>query len=242
MDFTVRIADKNIAVTSIYDQVKVLCRDYLTEQAADFSVTVSPEDIAREHKQNRREAEIERIREVEYPESYLETLAVYRKIVVQMLEYDTFLMHGAVVAEGERAWLFTAHSGTGKTTHIRLWLDNIEGSYVVNGDKPLIRIGEQITDFGTPWSGKEGMNKNIGMKLCGIVLLERGAENRINALSFSEALPTLIQQSYRPKDKQQLSKTLALIGKLSGRVPMYRLQCNMLPDAAFTAYSVLSGE
>ena len=242
MNFTVRLADKNIAVTSIYDQVKVLCRDYLTEQAADFSVTVSPEDIAREHKQNRREAEIERIREVEYPESYLETLAVYRKIVVQMLEYDTFLMHGAVVAVGERAWLFTAHSGTGKTTHIRLWLDNIEGSYVVNGDKPLIRIGEQITVFGTPWSGKEGMNKNIGVKLCGIVLRERGAENRINALSFSEALPTLIQQSYRPKDKQQLSKTLALIGKLSGRVPMYRLQCNMLPDAAFTAYSALSAE
>ncbi|MCR5539746.1 MAG: hypothetical protein K6F71_02750 [Ruminococcus sp.] len=242
MDFTVRLVEKNIAITSIYDQVKVLCRDYLTEHAADFSVTVSPEDIAREHKQNRREAEIERIREVEYPESYLETLAVYRKIVVQMLEYDTFLMHGAVVAVGERAWLFTAHPGTGKTTHIRLWLDNIEGSYVVNGDKPLIQIGEQITVFGTPWSGKEGMNKNIGVKLCGIVLLERGAENCINALSFSEALPTLIQQSYRPKDKQQLSKTLALIGKLSGRVPMYRLQCNMLPDAAFTAYSVLSAE
>ena len=149
-------------------------------------------------------------------------------------------MHGAVVAVGERAWLFTAASGTGKTTHIRLWLENIEGSYVVNGDKPLIHIGEKMTVYGTPWAGKEGMQKNVGVKLCGIVFLERGRENRIERVAFSRALPTLIQQSYRPNDKTSLEKTLGLIGRLGSSLPLYRLQYNMLPEVAFTAYEKLN--
>ena len=150
-------------------------------------------------------------------------------------------MHGAVIAVGQKAWLFTAPSGTGKTTHIRLWLENIPGSYVVNGDKPLIRMGEEVTVFGTPWAGKEGMQRNTGVPLCGIVLLERGALNRIEALDFAHALPTLIQQIYRPKEREPLEKTLELIGELDRRIPLYRIECNMLPEAALTAYETLCG-
>ena len=240
MTFTIRLADKNIGVSSMYGEVYKLCKDYLTDGEPDFRVSTAPEDIALEREKNIREAETEGIPLVDYPDSYLETLAVYRKIAAQMLDHDTFLMHGAVVAVGERAWLFTAASGTGKTTHIRLWLENIEGSYVVNGDKPLIHIGEKMTVYGTPWAGKEGMQKNVGVKLCGIVFLERGRENRIERVAFSRALPTLIQQSYRPNDKTSLEKTLGLIGKLGSSLPLYRLQCNMLPEAAFTAYEKLN--
>ena len=242
MDFKIRLADVNIEIHSIHDEVHRLCRNYLTEDEADMSVSVTQEDIAFEREMNRREAETENIPLVDYPGSYLETLAVYRKIAVHMLPHDTFLMHGAVIAVRDRAWLFTAPSGTGKTTHIRLWLDNIEGSYVVNGDKPLVHIGEEITVYGTPWAGKEGMCRNTGVRLCGIVLLERGSENRIGRISFSQALPTLVQQSYRPNDKKDLEKTLELIGKLGSRIPLYRLECNMLPEAAFTAYRTLCGE
>ena len=242
MEFTIRLAEKNIAVKSVYDEVHRLCRSYLADGAPDMCVAVTDDDIAREKALNIREAEAEGITVVNYPEPYLETLAVYRKIAEEMLGFDTFLMHGAVVAVGDRAWLFTAASGTGKTTHIRLWLDNIEGSYVVNGDKPLVHIGEEITVYGTPWAGKEGMCRNIGVRLCGIVLLERGSENRIGRISFSQALPTLVQQSYRPNDRKDLEKTLELIGRLGLRIPLYRLECNMLPEAAFTAYRELCGE
>lgn len=240
MEFKIRLADVNIAVNSIYDEVFMLCRDYLTDGEPDFCVSPAPADIEYERVKNIREAETEGIIPVDYPDSYLETLAVYRKIAVQMLARDTFLLHGAVVAVGDRAWLFTASSGTGKTTHIRLWLDNIKGSYVVNGDKPLIRIGEEVTVYGTPWAGKEGMQKNAGVKLCGIVILERGAENSIERTTLSQVLPVLIQQSYRPNEKSELEKTLGLIGKLGSRIPLYRLKCNMLPEAALTAYNMLS--
>lgn len=241
MEFTIRLAEKNIAVKSVYDEVHRLCRGYLADGAPDMCVAVTDDDIAREKALNIREAEAEGITVVNYPDPYLETLAVYRKIAEEMLGFDTFLMHGAVVAVGDRAWLFTAASGTGKTTHIRLWLDNIAGSYVVNGDKPLIRTGEQVTVYGTPWAGKEGMQKNVGVSLCGVTFLERGLENRIERASFAQMLPMLVQQSYRPNDKPALEKTLKLIGELGRRVPLYRLSCNMHPDAAFTAFEKLSG-
>ena len=241
MEFTLCLAGINIAVTSIYEEVYGLCHDYLTDKPADITLTVMPEDILRERRINIREAQIEGIGFVDYPDPYLETLAVYRKIATMMLEFDTFLMHGAVVAVGNKGWLFTAPSGTGKTTHINLWLKNIPGSYVVNGDKPLIHIGEECTVYGTPWAGKEGMNRNIGVKLCGIVFLNRGKDNCIEQVSISKVLPTFIQQCFRPRDKEGLEKTLALLSRIGKKVPMYQLYCNMDPEAAFVAYNVLNG-
>ena len=143
MEFTVRLADVNIRVVSLYDEVHELCRDYLTDGEPEFTVTTAPDDITYEKEVNIREAMVEGIPVVEYPDSYLETLAVYRKIVAGLMDKGIMLMHGAVIAVGDKAWLFTAPSGTGKTTHINLWLENIPGSYVVNGDKPLIRVGDK---------------------------------------------------------------------------------------------------
>ena len=216
--------------------------------ATEFTVTTAPDDIIYEKEVNIREAMVEEkqvnIREamvegipvVEYPDSYLETLAVYRKIVAGLMDKGIMLMHGAVVAVGDKAWLFTAPSGTGKTTHINLWLE----SYVVNGDKPLIRVGESPIVYGTPWAGKEGLNKNIGVNLCGIVLLDRGAENEIEKVSFSQIMPVLIQQSYRPKTREGVQKSMNLLCELCKNVPLYHLQCNMLPEAAWTVYNTVS--
>jgi len=239
MEFTVRLADVNIAVKSLYDEVYTLCRDYLTDGAPDIEVVTAPEDIDYERLVNVREAQIEGIAVVDYPASYLETLAVYRRIVTGLLDSDIILMHGAVVAVGDMAWLFTAPSGTGKTTHINLWLENIPGSYVVNGDKPLIHIGEECTVYGTPWAGKEGMNRNVGVKLCGIVFLNRGADNKIDRVTMAQVLPVLVQQSYRPRDKAGVEKTLRLITRLGKTVPLYSLYCNMDPSAATVAYEAL---
>lgn len=241
MEFTVCLAGINVAVKSIFDEVYDFCRDYMTCEVADLSVEVTPDDIAYERFINIREAQIEGIPVVDYTDSYLETLAVYRKIVSKLLEFDIFLMHGAVVAVGDKAWLFTAPSGTGKTTHINLWLNNISGSYVVNGDKPLIHIGDECIVYGTPWAGKERMNRNVGVKLCGIVILNRGADNYIEKVPMTQVLPTLIQQSYRPKDKVGLETTLALLSRLGRKIPMYQLYCNMEPEAALIAYNTLIG-
>ena len=134
MVFTVCLAGINVAVTSIFDEVYELCRDYLTDAAPDIIVTVTPEDIDYEKNVNVRESQIEGIPVVDYPDSYLETLAVYRKIVESMLGYDTLLMHGAVIAVGNKAWLFTAPSGTGKSTQAELW-ERYRNAEQINGDR-----------------------------------------------------------------------------------------------------------
>ena len=237
MTFTVRIAGVDIRVDSIYDEVYKMCRDYLCDSAGELSVTITPEDIDFERRKSLREAAVEGRIPVIYPEPYLETLAVYRKIASGMLDYDAFLMHGAVIGVDGEAYLFTALSGVGKTTHILLWLENIEGSFVINGDKPILRFtGDGVYAFGTPWAGKEKYNTNTSLPLGAIVLLGRGEKNEITPVSFMRVYPMLLQQIYRPARPDDMRKTLELLKKLGERVDFYELRCNMEPEAAIVAY------
>lgn len=235
-EFTVKLAGVPIAVKARFDDVRQLCRDYLTTQPPAFTVCPTPEEVALEQVKSDREAEVEGLPKRRYPEGYLETIAVYRKIAAALLDYDVFLMHGSAVCADGQAYLFTAPSGTGKTTHTRLWLREIPGAFVINGDKPLIRVGEGGCEiFGTPWSGKEGMNTNASAPLKAVCVLERGQTNVIEKQSFSDVLPVVIQQSYRPRDEAAMSKTLSLIRRLGEQVRFYRLRCNMDPEAALVA-------
>ena len=228
-----------IRVEALYDAVYRLCAGYLTDAAPAVTVRTVPEDLAREREKAAREAVLEGLPPVDWDDGYLETLAVYRKIATALLEYDCLLMHGAAVAVGTSAWLFTAPSGTGKTTHIRFWLDRVPGAFAVNGDKPLLRVGERVEVCGTPWAGKEGLNRNVTVPLRGIVLLERAEENAIAPASFSEALPRLLQQTYRPPEAAALRRTLELLRSLGGRVRLWRLGCTPEPEAADTAWAAL---
>lgn len=93
----------------------------------------------------------------QYSLQYLETLAALRKIADFMPEKDCFLMHGAVVAWKDQGYLFTAPSGTGKSTHLALWKKYLgDQAEVINGDKPFLKVMEdEVWVYGTPWAGKE---------------------------------------------------------------------------------------
>lgn len=237
MDFCISIAGVNVGIHSLYQEVFELCKDYLCGGAEDFSVAVTAEDIDYERRKYLREAMAEHRMPTIFPDPYLETLAAYRKIAVGMLDYDAFLMHGAVIGVGDEAYLFTAPSGVGKTTHIRLWLENIPGAFVVNGDKPILRLSEGgVIACGTPWSGKEGMNRNVNLPLKAIVFLHRGTENTIESVPFAHVYPQMIQQIYRPTQAIALNKTLSLMKQTVGQVDLYDLRCNMEPQAARVAY------
>ena len=237
MDFKISLAGVTVGIHSIYDAVYKLCRDYLAEGEESFRVEICDEDIAYEREKSVREAHIEHRIEQDFPAPYLETLAVYRQIASNMLTHNVFLMHGSAVAVNGEAFLFTAPSGTGKTTHTRLWLENIPGAFVVNGDKPLIRAEDSgCTVCGTPWAGKEGWNTNATVPLRAICILERGEKNHISPLTFSQAFPAFFAQVYRSSNRADTMKTMELIKKLSRTVRLYRLSCNMDPDAAAVAF------
>ena len=345
MVFKIKLAGRIIEIHSLYQEIYRLCRAYIIEEMQSIpegtrsafegrqfsSAENSMEKISRDEEKTApdivieiREADILREREkaaksgeVSNPsDSYLETLAIYRKIAQEMLRFDTFLMHGAVVAvsgrmqdpaenaeissadikvtedrakvlsaekagtadttalagkkEGsadrvtisaenvllsgekkspvanieagavDQAYMITAPSGTGKTTRLRFWLQQIPGSYVVNGDKPLISLrDEQVYACGTPWCGKEGLQTPVDVPLKAIFILERadeGEETTVTELRMSEAFPQLLSQTNRPADAALMVKTLHLMSAMEGKVVFFRLRSNRIPEEIRKAY------
>ena len=234
-----KIADKIIEIESLYARVHEYCKDYLVSgQAHDFSVKTTPEDIVYERERNERTAELEGRRKYNSSDEYLEELAVYRKIAEKMPDYDTFLFHGSCVAVDNEAYLFAAVSGTGKSTHARLWREYLgERAVMVNDDKPLIRVNDSgVTVFGTPYNGKHRLGSNISVPLKALCILTRDETNHIEKITKQQAYATLLQQTYRPADPLQLTKTMALLDRLSDRVKLYLLGCNMDIEAAKISY------
>ncbi|MDO4804362.1 MAG: hypothetical protein Q4A32_06045 [Lachnospiraceae bacterium] len=236
--FTISLAEVPVAVSVLYPSTKNFCRDYLTDKEPICSVNISRQDVGSE----RQRAEAQRAREGAsqrhvFSDAYLETLALYRKLALPLLDCGAFIFHGSVLAVDGRAYLFTAPSGTGKTTHTRLWMDQIPGAAVLNGDKPLLRVTErEILACGTPWQGKENYGCNMICPLEAVCILQRSGENHIEPVTMSEALAVLIQQTHRPEQPEALCRTLDLVGRMGSRVKLYRLGCNMEPEAAWVSY------
>ena len=221
-------AGKAVEVNSLYEKVHEYCADYKTDAPADFEVVISDDDIEYEREHAERKG---------YADGYLEELAVYRKISEKMPFYDTILFHGSVVAVDGAAYMFTAASGTGKSTHAALWREYFgDRAVMVNDDKPLLHIGDVVTAYGTPYDGKHRLSNKIAVPLKAICILTRADTNSIVPVTKSEAYPMLIQQAYRPNDVFALQKTLTLVDKLAGSVRFYRLGCNMDIEAAGIAY------
>ena len=235
--FKIKLADIIIDIDCIYDACYKLCTDYLTDEGeADIHVNIDKQDIEYERKISTDEEN------AKYSDAYLETLAVYRKIASETAKYGINLMHGAVIAKGNNAYMFTAPSGTGKTTHIKLWLKNIEGSYVINGDKPLLKIDDEfIKVYGTPWCGKENLCTNTSALLKAVVILKRSKDNSIREIKPEDAAVSLIQQTYRPYQKDAAYAVIKNIEKLSKNVRFFELECNMEDEAALCSYNMLKG-
>lgn len=234
-----RIADQNIEITSLYPDVQDICRAYRVDGPPRFSVEIRQADVERERAKARRERQLEGLPPFDWPDACLEELAVYRAIAEKMPAYDGFVFHGSAVAVDGQGFVFTAKSGTGKSTHTRLWREMLGGKAVmVNDDKPILRfLDETPMIYGTPWDGKEHLSRNIAVPLRAVCILERATDNRIREIPKAEALPMLIQQTYRPADPAAMAKTLALLDRLA--VKYYRLGCNMEPEAARLSYETM---
>ncbi len=240
-DFKLKIAGHVAAVRSLFDSTPLFFHAYLTQEVPEFSVAVTPEDITFERDMSLQEAKEEGFRPRNFPDTYLERLAIQRKVAEALFHWDILLLHGSAVAVDGACYIFIAKSGTGKSTHTRLWRQAFgDRAVMVNDDKPFLRIDrEQVLVCGSPWSGKHGLDTNTEVPLKGICLLERGTENRIcrdgDAISCF-----LLQQCYRPLSTAQHPKYLELVGSLGQKTPLWRMQCNREPDAALTSYRAMS--
>ena len=113
---------------------------------------------------------------------------------------------------------------------------------MINDDKPLLRMtSDSVLVYGTPWDGKHRLSTNTVAPVAGICLLERGEENDVERIAKEKAFPRLLQQTYRPQSPVALMKTMELLDAVASNVPLYRLRCNMEPEAARVAYDMMSG-
>lgn len=171
--FTIRMAEKNIQINNRYDYIQQYCSNYIVEDVkADFIVEVSDEEISAE----RNGQSTSSLR-------YLETLAVYRKICEKLVNDNIILVHSSVPMVNGQAVMFLAPSGTGKSTHSRLWRQ-VYGDRVtmINDDKPLVSVhtddeGTHLTVYGTPWCGKHGIETNTSAPVKAIFILKRSETN-----------------------------------------------------------------
>lgn len=179
-----------------------------------------------------------------YPEAsddMAEYLSTGSDFYAQLLNYNGLMLHSSAVVVDGKAYLFSARSGTGKSTHTNLWLQHFgERAYILNDDKPALRkMDGKWYAFGTPWSGKYDMSVNTGVELAGIAMLERAENNEIAPYSGTRAIFDIFTQVNRPKEYERREKLLSLIGHLINDVPVWKLKCNMEIEAAEIAYQAM---
>ena len=244
MNLFLQIAGQTVSAdTGTFDLTNWFC-EYLTDGPSEIQVCAHPEDIAFERDKSIQEAILEGIAPRALPEEYLAFISLQRKITEALFTRDILLFHGSVIAVDGNAYLFTAKSGTGKSTHTRLWREVFgDRAVMVNDDKPFLQITESgVIAWGSPWNGKHRLGSNIGVPLKAICILERSAENQIQPITAAQALPMLFQQSQRPRNPANMANYMDLIDRLANRVEFYRMGCNMDPQAAVVAYEAMSGE
>ena len=236
VEFILKLSDKNIKVSALYKSTLAYCKGYLTTGTdVDFTVEITEEDIQKEREIHLASGEYP---SDNIPSDFLEPLALYRKIVELLLPHSYIMFHGSAIAVDGECYIFAALSGTGKSTHTRLWREYFgDRAVMVNDDKPIISITDKgIFVHGTPWNGKHFLGANITMPLKAVCILERAEENSITRITKRDAFPMLYQQTYKPKNPTLLYKTINLIEKLADGVCLFRLGCNMDISAAKVSY------
>lgn len=224
-----RIADLNIKINNRYRYTSRICSNYRLdnqEVTPDFEITVSQEEIDNEKEFL-----------PEFPDHYIESNCIYRKIAAKILDYNGIIMHACVVEKDGKAFAFSAPSGTGKSTHARLWIETFDDAKIINGDKPLLRlIDGTLYAYGTPWCGKEALNINTKCRLDSICFLSQSESNSIEKIDKTTALTKIFTQLLMPDNETQTDSFFSMIETIFDKVKFYSLKCNMQKDAAVVAY------
>ena len=225
------LADLKINIEHKYDYMSYLCKDYISQSDTPDIIAKADNAAILKEKELVPSAPIESC----------ESLCIYRAIGERLPHFDRFVFHGAAIEYGGNAYLFTAPSGTGKTTHINLWKQYLGDKVdIINGDKPIIKAGNVSTVYGTPWAGKEGYQRNASAPLKAICILKQGKENKITKLELAEAVNHLMRQVYLPSDPSALSKTLELLGTVIENTPVYILECDISKEAFETSFNQMA--
>jgi hypothetical protein len=162
------------------------------------------------------------------------------------LPHKTLLIHSSVIVKEGRAVMCLGESGTGKSTHTRLWLENIEGTARLNDDGPVVRVLEDgsVRVYGSPWSGKGAIFINESRPIAGFLRLSQAPENRISRRSrlssFGALLPSTLPTLQ--KEERTLDQICSTLSEMITSVPTFALACLPNAEAAELSYTTIFAE
>ena len=220
----------NVEYEPAYSRLRERSLKYLSEDQSvtpDIRLEITDEDIC---------AHIDK-----YPMD--KDLAEY--VVAGIKFYDAiilkgaFFLHSSAMAVDGKGFVFTGPCGAGKSTHASLWRKYFGDKVIsVNDDKPAVRIIDGVPYIcGTPFSGKHDINANVMVPLCGISILCKSPENRIERITATQALPVLMEQTLRPDSVQKMNALFNMFDETLTKVPVYKLYCNISRDAVEVSYN-----
>ena len=228
------IAGLRVQLENNFSYTDRFCKDYLSENQTspvDIVARVTKEEFAEEKEQS-----------LNFSDGYVENICLYRSLCLQLPTLQRMLLHCSVLEHDGSGYAFLGRSGTGKSTHTKLWLTYLDKTRVVNGDKPILQATEKgFIAYGTPWQGKEGWGCNAQIPLKGLCFLEQAKENSIVQLRPSEASLLLFKQVLMPTEETQAEATLELLDRLLTTVPAYLLRCDISERAVKTSFEQLTG-
>ena len=233
-EFTAKyeIAGLKILMTTYFDKTRELAKDYLAKSEwdePDYEI-IFDKNYYEENKS-------------EFPEGasfedmeYVLTGEYFHRLI---LDHNGLMLHSSAVVVDGYSYLFSADSGTGKSTHTNLWLEKFgEDAFIINDDKPAVRkIDGQWYVYGTPWCGKHSTNKIATAKLGAIVFLERSENNWIEPENVKDAIPKVFKQTTRKLYLEEyMDKLLSHIEQLLEETPLYKMGCDISKEAVDMAY------
>ena len=165
-----------------------------------------------------------------------------REFYEKLLGFDGFLLHASAVELDGKAYLFSAPSGTGKSTHAAFWRERF-GARIINDDKPAVRrINGTFYACGTPFSGKHDISQPVCVEIGGIAMLRRGDRTTATRVDIAKALWAVLNQTIRPTDAEGCERMLGLLEEMLTRIPVFEVYCTKEVQAAETVKDAMTAQ
>ena len=195
------------------------CEAYVMEEAAEPQIVICREQYRPEKYPGATDTSV----------AYMESGFQFCK---ELVYFDGFYLHASAVVVDGKAYLFSGFPGAGKSTHARHYLEAFgDRAVIINDDKPVLRRLDGVWyAYGTPWCGKDGINKNVKAPVVGVCFLVKAPHNKIRRLSVPEAMQRLLGQTiHRYPEAEPMNRLLGHLERFLLEIPVYELE--NLPDA-----------
>ena len=207
--------------------------DFLSNERAEAIIDVSEEEIRSFQEKL-----------PHFTEALCERAVLKYRIDKYLVDQGAFPFHATALSYKDEAYVFTALSGVGKSTHARLWRDSFgEAVTMINDDRPYLKLVDRtVCAYSHPQSGKHHIYTNTSCPVRVIGRIIRDRDNYVRRLSGAEFFPFFVQQVFTMDDPETTSKIISLIMQVLSRVRVYEIHCNMDPTAGRQIYDQLDSD